>query len=140
MQESSAKLRSYYLTAVISLVFAVVGFSYNAWRMEITEDNSNTRTAAFEVLVELAALEQLVYAAHYDQDLVAGNPRSGWVKVGFIVDLSALLPVSVQQDAQPLKTVWSENWAAMIDKEVSAQNIVAAIDRLRARVKQVLAG
>ena len=58
------KLKAYYLTAILSLVFAVIGFSYNAWRLEATEDNSNIRTASFEVLGELAELEHVIYAAY----------------------------------------------------------------------------
>lgn len=32
----------------------------------MTEENSNIRTASFQVLIELAEREQIVYAAHYD--------------------------------------------------------------------------
>lgn len=64
----------------MGLVFAVIGFSYNAWRLESSEKNNNVRLAAFTVITELAQLEQLVYAAHYDQDPVNGSPRKGWVK------------------------------------------------------------
>ena len=74
MSDLEKKFKVYYLTAIFSLIFAVVGFSYNAWRLEVTEDNSNIRTTAFEVLTELAELQQLIYSAHYDHDMVAGNP------------------------------------------------------------------
>ena len=40
------KLRIYYITATFSLLFAVVGFSYNAWRMEVSEKNNNIRVPA----------------------------------------------------------------------------------------------
>jgi hypothetical protein len=37
------ELIGYYTTALLGLVFAIVGFSYNAWRLEVSEDNSNIR-------------------------------------------------------------------------------------------------
>ena len=48
------KLKAYYATAILGVVFAVIGFTYNAWRLEVSEDNTNIRTAAFAVLNELA--------------------------------------------------------------------------------------
>ena len=103
------KFRIYYLTAIFSLLFAVIGFSYNTWRLEVTEDNNNVRTAAFEVLIRLSALEQLIYSAHYDQNPVEGNPRKGWVMIGLVVDLSALISPSVEKRAVQLKDRWAES-------------------------------
>lgn len=77
MVSDQAKLKLYYLTAIFSLIFSLLGFSYNAWRMEVSEDNSNIREAAFEVLKELGELEQIVYALHYDHDQTSGSPRKG---------------------------------------------------------------
>ena len=109
------KLQAYYITAILSLVFAVVGFSYNAWRLEATEDNNNIRTASFEVLGELAELEQIIYAAHYDKDEIEGNPRKAWVKVGLVVDLSALISKSVEKKSLNLRETWSKNWPKIIN-------------------------
>lgn len=74
------KVKYYQFVSILSLVFAMTGFSYNAWRLEVTEENSNIRTASFQVLIELAELEQIVYASHYDKDDIKGNPRDGWVR------------------------------------------------------------
>ena len=63
------RMKVYQATALFSVLFALLGFSYNVWRMEVTEQNSNVRDAAFELLLQLAELEQVVYAAHYDNDL-----------------------------------------------------------------------
>ena len=41
------QLRVSFFTAFFSLIFAVVGFGYNAWRIETTERNDNVRTASF---------------------------------------------------------------------------------------------
>lgn len=69
------KLKAYYATAILGAVFAVIGFTYNAWLLEVSEDNTNIGTAAFAVLNELAELEQTIYSAHYDQDSVNGSPE-----------------------------------------------------------------
>ena len=132
------KFRVYYLTAILSLVFAVVGFSYNAWRMEVSEDNNNIRTAAFEVLTELAELQQLIYAAHYDQDPVAGNPRIGWVKVGLILDLSLLIDARVQRRSLDLQNEWRENWPQLAADRAVADTLVERIDAIRRQITEVL--
>jgi len=136
--EINRKLKLFYITSVFSLLFAVLGFSYNAWRMEITEDNNNIRTAAFEVLTQLSEMQQMIYAAHYDKDLEEGNPRKIWVKVGLIVDLSALISVQVETQATELKNLWSENWQQVNDDEVITQNLITQIDNVRNEIKVAL--
>ncbi len=138
--DTERRFRNYYATAIVSLLFALIGFSYNAWRMEVSEDNNNIRTAAFEVLTEIAELEQLIFAAHYDQDPVAGNPRVGWVKVELISDLSALISDQVHQDAVYLMQTWRDNWAAMADDKVAKDKLINAADRVRDAVKDAIAG
>jgi hypothetical protein len=133
-----AKLKGYYFTAVVSLLFAVIGFSYNAWRMEVSESNNNVRTASFEVLKALAELERNVFAAHYDQDSIKGNPREGWVQVGLISDLSVLIDPKVESKANALKTQWGQNWEMLPTTESSATTVVAAIDEVRVEIKDVL--
>jgi hypothetical protein len=133
-----SKLHLYQVTVIFSVLFALLGFTYNVWRMEVTEENSNIRTASFEVLLTLSSLEQLVYSAHYDGDEQEGNPRKGWVKVGLIEDLSMLTTDSVQAQAADLKTVWTDNWATMMDDRHSADQIVSAIDSTRTELKRVL--
>ena len=138
--ELENKLKVYYVTAILSLVFAVIGFSYNAWRLEITEDNSNIRTASFEVLGQLAELEQIIFAAHYDKDRDAGNPRKGWVKVGLIVDLSVLISKPVEKKSLDLKETWSNNWQKAANEQAATIELTEAIDQVRKEIKQVLSG
>ena len=139
MEGSSIKrLHLYQLTAIFSMLFALLGFSYNVWRMEVTEQNSNIRTASFEMLLILSSLEQLIYSAHYDGNLQEGNPRNGWVKVGLIADLSLLTTDSVNKQAITLKGVWSEHWETMPDNRHSVELIVDAIDSTRSEIKQGL--
>jgi len=132
------KLHIYQITVIFSVLFALIGFSYNVWRMEASEENSNIRTACFEILLELSALEQLIYTAYYDGDLKEGSPRRGWVKVGLIEDLSALTDDSVERRAVTLKKVWSEHWSTMTSNKGSVEQIVSAIDAVRAEIKVVL--
>jgi len=70
------KLKAYYVTAIFGVVFAIVGFGYNTWRLELSEDNNNVRTASFEVLTNLAELEQVIYAAQGGQS-PGGTDRAG---------------------------------------------------------------
>lgn len=136
--EQSQKLKLFYITSIFSLIFAVLGFSYNAWRMELSEDNNNIRTAAFEVLLQLSELEQIIYAAHYDKNSQDGSPRKGWVKVGLIEDLSVLIGPQVQVNATELKRLWSENWQEVSESEPISQLLVSQIDKVRLSLKQAL--
>ncbi|MBB1385985.1 MULTISPECIES: hypothetical protein [Pseudoalteromonas] len=126
--------RSYFFTAIASVVFAFIGFSYNAWRMEVSEDNNNTRIASFQILQELAELELIVFAAHYDSNEVEGSPRKGWVKVNLIHDLSYLAVDKVRLKAQKLQKNWQTNWPNMVEHESAAQSITHAIDNVRIEV------
>ena len=132
------KLRLYYFTAIFSMIFAVVGFSYNAWRMEVSEDNNNIRTASFEVLQSLAELEQNIYAAHYDQDIENGSPRIGWVKIGLVNDLSPLISGSAQLKAKQLKQYWAANWQDVNEQTATVEQLVKYIDEVRAAIQQQL--
>ncbi len=133
--ETEKHLKNYLLVAIFSMLFALVGFGYNAWRLEATEDNSNIRAASFQVLIELAELEQIVFLAHYDQDLQTGNPRIGWVKVGIINDLSTFISEQVGNDAVSLRQVWSANWQQMANSKPAVMAITQSIDVVRATVK-----
>lgn len=136
--ELKDKLKLFYMTSIFSMLFAVLGFSYNAWRMELTEDNSNIRTASFEVLTQLSEMEQVIYAAHYDKNMVDGSPRKAWVKVGLIVDLSGLISTQVENDANDLKAIWSDSWKLIKDDEAVTQKLVIQIDKVRNSIKQSL--
>ncbi|MDT8371933.1 MAG: hypothetical protein RQ783_08090 [Gammaproteobacteria bacterium] len=130
--------RLYYLAVIYSLLFTLLGFSYNVWRMEISEQNNTIRTASFEMLVELSSLEQLIYTAHYDGDLDEGSPRKGWVKVGLIAELSVLTDPSVELTADDLRKTWAENWDKVADDNDSVTQVVKAIDDVRSEIKRVL--
>ena len=133
-----ARFSIYYLTAILGLVFAVIGFSYNAWHLEASEKNNIIRMAAFTVINDLAQLEQVVYAAHYDKDQIKGNPRMGWVKVGLIVDLSYLIDDSVKVKAFVLKQEWQKNWQIVHEDRQATNQLINVIDATRDEIKRVL--
>jgi len=138
MDNKKNKFNLYQATVIFSVLFALLGFSYNVWRMEVSEQNNNIRTACFEILKELSSLEQLVYTAHYDGDLKEGSPRKGWVKVGIISDLSVLTADTVEARAVTLKNVWTAQWKTMINDKNSVSQIVSAIDSVRSEIKLIL--
>lgn len=127
------------LTAIISLVYALAGFSYNAWRLEQSEENNIVRDAAFQVLTELAEFEQVLYANHYDQNEVEGSPRVGWVKIGLVNDLAVLIGPQVSSSADELKSNWADIWVAVNRDRVVVDGLVLDIDEVRAGVKERLA-
>ena len=132
------KLQLFYFTSIFGVLFAVIGFSYNAWRLELTEDNNNIRTAAFEVLLQLSELEQVIYAAHYDQNTEEGSPRRGWVKVGLVTDLSTLISSDVEQESARLKSLWSAHWQQVASDEEVVGQLIQQIDQLRISIKTAL--
>ncbi len=129
------KVNLYQLMVIFSVLFALLGFTYNVWRMEVSEQNNTIRTACFEMLLELSTLEQLIYSAHYDGDVVEGSPRKGWVKVGLISDLSLLTADSVRQAASELTVTWTQHWSTMKDNTESVNQIIKAIDTVRTSIK-----
>lgn len=124
--------------SVFSVLFALLGFSYNAWRMEVSEENNNVRTAAFAVLSHLGELEHIILSAHYDNDIIQGNPRKGWVKVGLVVDLSALIAPNVGGKAEMIKAVWAESWHLIHTEEAVVTKLMGEIDDTRMAIKMVL--
>ena len=124
--------------ALMSLVVAVSGLSYNTWRNEITEENRNLRHAAFEVLLKLGELQQVTFHAHYDRDEVRGNPRTGWAYVLTIRDLSAVMSMPVQDQADDLLAVWGGHWEGLGREQDSADAIIAAIDSTRVATVELL--
>ena len=136
--ELKSKLKVFYITSIFSMIFAVLGFSYNTWRMELSEDNSNIRTAAFEVLLQLSELEQVIYAAHYDKNTAEGSPRKGWVKVGLVNELSVLIGPQVKIESVQLKLIWSERWQDVTSSEDAVIELVAQIDKVRGSINVAL--
>jgi len=118
--------------ALISIVIAVSSLSYNTWRNEKTEDNRNQRFAAFEVLIKLSELQQVVFHSHYDKDKTdKGNPRTGWAYVLNMRDLSRILQPPLPVAVDELLAIWSENWEGLGEEQKNADLIMDGIDNVR---------
>jgi hypothetical protein len=117
--------------ALISLFIAVSSLSYTSWRHEQTEENHNHRMAAFETLLKLGELQQLVFHRHYDKAEDKGNPRTGWSYVLTIRDLTTLMPEPVPQSADQLVKTWGDHWEGLGKSQQSADTITEAIDATR---------
>jgi hypothetical protein len=118
--------------ALISIVIAVSSLSYNTWRNEKTEDNRNLRFAAFEVLLKLGELQQVVFHHHYDGDSSgSGNPRTGWTYVLTIRDLARISGSEMSAEADNLYRTWKDNWQYLGSDQDKADTIITAIEHMR---------
>lgn len=118
--------------ALVSIIIAVSSLSYNTWRNEKTEENRNQRFAAFEVLLKLNELQQVIFHSHYDKDLLnKGNPRTGWTYVLTVRDLSRVLHPPLPAAADELLAVWGNNWQGLAEKQANVDLIVAELDSIR---------
>lgn len=124
--------------ALISLVVALSSLGYNTWRNEQTEANRNQRQAAFEVLLKLGELQQIVFHSHYDRDADKGNPRTGWAYVLTVRDLAQVMAAPMAGKADELVAIWSAHWQDLGNEEPGAERILAAIDEARATTLQLL--
>ena len=125
--------------AIISLVVAVSGFTYNTWRNELTEDNRNKRTGCFEILLKTGELQQLVYHLHYDMDdQRSGNQRTGWALVQTINDISLITERPVADAAAELRQAWGKHEQNLGENKASVDAINQAIENLRSATQRVL--
>jgi hypothetical protein len=122
------------LVAIISLMTAVGGFSYNNWRDHQNELNQNIRNAAFVVLKDLGELQTIINYAHFEPSNTRGNPIDGWKHAVNIRDLSRLLPKSSMQESAKLYNVWEQEWESLDYKSESEERISQQIARARANV------
>jgi hypothetical protein len=138
LKKIQEKIVTYQLIVMMSFIFGVLGFVYNNWRYEHNEYNTNVRIASFQMMQELAALEQNIYANHYDKDLSKGNPRDGWVKMGLIDDLSIFISIKSKAAAKQLKHTWTHHWEKISDDQNVTDTLVKEIDAIRAATREVL--
>lgn len=124
--------------ALVSLFIAVSSLSYTSWRHEQTEENHNHRMAAFETLLKLGELQQLVFHRHYDKAEDKGNPRTGWSYVLTIRDLTTLMPEPVPQSANQLVKTWGAHWEGLGNNQQSADAIITAVDTTRNKTLDLL--
>ena len=125
--------------ALISLLIALSSLSYNTWRNEQTEANRNQRVAAFEIILKLGELQNVVFHHHYDKDSTGkGNPRTGWTYVLMIRDLSRVLPAPMPEVSSGLAQTWQGNWETLQENSESAEKIMVKIEMVRDQTLQLL--
>jgi hypothetical protein len=128
------------LVALISLVTAIVGVSYNTWRDHQNEINDNMRNAAFVVLSDLGELQTIVNYAHFEADNARGNPIDGWKHVIMIRDLSRLLKPEAKQAGETLYSNWQSNWQSLDQNKQTELLISNQITRTRKAVLSTIDG
>ena len=125
--------------ALISIIIAVSSLSYNTWRNEKTEANRNERVAAFEILLKLSELQQVVFHHYYDKDTEGrGNPRTGWTYALTIRDLSRVMRPPLHENTDKLLEIWGDNWEGLDDDKESVDNILEAIEDTRGEMLELL--
>lgn len=110
--------------ALISLVTAIVGISYNTWRDQQNEINDNMRKAAFEVLTDLGELQTIVNYAHFQQNNARGDPIEGWKHVVMVRDLGHLLTPEAAKASDDLYASWQVNWE-QLSTDKRAENMIS---------------
>jgi len=138
LEKIQEKIVTYQLIVMMSFLFGILGFVYNNWRYEHNEDNNNIRIASFQVLQELAALEQNIYANHYDNDMHKGSPRDAWVKVGLIGDLSLFINPKCRESSIKLKKIWTEKWHSIHSSQEDTNRVIKEIENTRKCTRDVL--
>jgi len=118
--------------ALISLVVAITSLGYNTWRNEASEYNRNQRLISIEVLRNLGQLQQVVFHNVWEMDISdKGNPRTGWVHVLAIRDLSQILDGDARASATDLWQVWGQDWNNMKPENEAYERVTQALETVR---------
>jgi len=128
---SQLKLNS---VAIVSLITAISGFTYNTWQGHQNEVNQNMRVASFEVLKNLGELQTVVNYAHYSGDKSRGNPIEGWKHATMVRDLSRLLDEEAEKQGQALFMEWEQDWEKLDDDNQTEMQMSAQIAQTRQAV------
>lgn len=120
--------------AVVSLITAIAGLSYNSWQANQNEINQNMRIAAFEVLKNLGELQTVVNYAHFSRDKSRGNPIEGWKHVTMVRDLSYLLKPPAKMQSQLLYNQWQGDWDQIAQNPKIEERISNQITKTRQAV------
>ena len=138
LEQIQERIVRYQIMVMLSFLFGVLGFVYNNWRYEHNEYNNNVRIASFQMIQELATLEQNIYANHYDHNPDKGNPRDGWVKVGLIDDLALFISPECEAATEVLKNSWQKNWNSIGKNRDAANMLVEKIEDVRKTTRSIL--
>lgn len=125
--------------ALISLVIAISSLGYNTWRNEASEYNRNQRLISIEVLRNVGQLQQVIFHNVWEMDAEdKGNPRTGWVYVLAIKDLSQLLDGPAPASGTNLWAVWDKEWNELKPGNESYDRVTDALDAVREETHALL--
>jgi hypothetical protein len=114
---------------------ALSGLGYNTWRNETTEAHRNVRQGAFAMLEQLGQLQQLVDQRFYAGKKDEVNRITCWGKVALMRDTAPLVSKPVQERAERLFAVWSEQLEGLDEGDEGAEKKISAeITALRAQL------
>ena len=127
--------------ALISLVIAITSLGYNTWRNEASEYNRNQRLISIEVLRNIGQLQQAIFHNVWEMDAKdKGNPRTAWVHVLAIRDLSQLLDGPVPASGIALWTAWDADWDKLEPGNKAYERVTSALETVRADTHALLQG
>jgi len=137
------------LVALISLMLAITSLGYNTWRNEKTELQRNWRQAAFQILIEVGELNQIILMRRYfpeateSEENQSGEVRgphswvAGWGKATMIRDLTTVMPEPMPEAGQQLFETWQEH-ADDLDnpddetaRDTASSDLLDAVEYLR---------
>lgn len=140
--------------ALISIAIAISALAYNTWRNETTEEQRNVRHAAFRVLEDLGAVQEVVDSRYYylafgSEIAAEGELRiRGFGSVALIRDLMSLMPPPGPRAGGTLHQLWLDHFNALDQLDAGGQHsqaateaeheLTQAISRARAAVLKVL--
>ena len=127
----------FHSVAIISLITAIVGVSFNIVQTRWIEENATVREATFETLIALGELQEIVHHAHFNNDFEAGDPIVGWSKVLMVDDLAMLVAPENSPHCRNLKVVWQEHFDSLETRE-SEKAVSDAIKLARDEVVGIL--
>ena len=119
--------------ALISLGISITSLGYNTWRNEASEYNRNQRLISIEVLRNVGQLQQVIFHNVFEMDAAdKGNPRTGWVHVLAIRDLTQLLDGTAAESGTALWQVWDAEWDKLEPLNESYGSVTEALEDVRA--------
>ena len=127
----------FHSVAIISLITAIVGVSFNIVQTRWIEENATVRDATFESLLALGELQEIVHFAHFKDDFETGDPIAGWSRVLMVDDLAMLVQPENSEHCRNLKVVWQAHFNSLESPE-SEKAISEAIRLAREEVVAVL--
>lgn len=112
------------IVALLSVIVAFSAMLYNGHRNELTERNRNIRIAEFEILRNLAELQQMVDATYFQRGGQGGGRTFALSRILVIRDLALLSPEPVQKSAENLMVAW-RNHGEKVDTSLEAAQVVS---------------